>query len=220
MSLNRLSYLESWVQNPASFRRRPREQSPGDESDDDELAYHDLPDASLSSFFPSTYSHPSLRRRLNFNPYAGPGWNEPVDEANADRISVQREAPDVPAQDPETQPERTAPVPQAKPQDWDGLETTGAFEVGRTRRVCKLSLACTAAQANINSASLYCGDLLLLLGRRRLWIRRDQTGFPQRRRLSRPVLHRRAGRGAGSLLRTGNSVRSLDFWTDSADQTA
>ncbi|KAI9045954.1 putative MFS transporter Fmp42 [Aspergillus affinis] len=142
MSLNRLSYLESWVQNPASFRRRPREQSPADESDDDELAYHDLPEPSLSSSFPSTYSHNSFRHRLNFNPYSGPGWNEPsVDEANADRISTRREPLNVPAQDQENQPERAEPVPEVKPRDWNGLETIGAFEVGRTRRILQVCIA-------------------------------------------------------------------------------
>ncbi|KAK1145005.1 hypothetical protein N8T08_004720 [Aspergillus melleus] len=142
MSLNRISYLESWVQNPASFRRRAQEQSPGDESDDDELAYHDLPEPSLSSSFPSTYSHHSFRHRLNFNPYAGPGWNEPsVDEANADRISSRREPLNVPVPEQEIQPERAEPIPEAKPQDWNGLETTGAFEVGRTRRILQVCIA-------------------------------------------------------------------------------
>lgn len=147
MSLNRLSYLESWVQNPASLRRGPREQSPGDESDDDDLAYHDLPDASPSSSFPSTYSHASFRNRLNFNPYAGPGWNEPSVDDNADRLSIRRVVSDVPAPN-ENQTERAEPVPEAKSPDWEGLETTGAFEVGRTRRICKLLMLDSCALAN------------------------------------------------------------------------
>ncbi|KAJ5225010.1 hypothetical protein N7468_006235 [Penicillium chermesinum] len=69
MSLPRISFLEGWERNPAALLRR------GEASDTESDTYQDLPEtASLSSSFPSTYS------RLNFNPYAGPGWNETTDE--------------------------------------------------------------------------------------------------------------------------------------------
>ena len=68
MSLNRISFLEGWERNPVTFLSHP-------ESDDSDLdAYQDLPEGSVASSFPSTYS------RLNFNPYAGPGWNESPDD--------------------------------------------------------------------------------------------------------------------------------------------
>ncbi|KAJ5484608.1 Major facilitator superfamily domain general substrate transporter [Penicillium expansum] len=75
MSLNRISFLEGWERNPAAFLSHP-------ESEDSEPdSYQDLPEGSVSSSFPSTYS------RLNFNPYAGPGWNESPEDPHDDRIS-------------------------------------------------------------------------------------------------------------------------------------
>ncbi|KGO69813.1 Major facilitator superfamily domain, general substrate transporter [Penicillium italicum] len=75
MSLNRISFLEGWERNPAAVLSHP-------ESEDSEAdSYQDLPDGSVSSSFPSTYS------RLNFNPYAGPGWNESPEDPHDDRIS-------------------------------------------------------------------------------------------------------------------------------------
>jgi len=63
MSLPRISFLEGWDRYPAAAQS------------DTESEYADLPESSLSSSFPSTtYS------RLNFNPYAGPGWNESADD--------------------------------------------------------------------------------------------------------------------------------------------
>lgn len=69
MSLNRISFLEGWERNPAAFLRGREEPS-----DSESESYQDLPEPSLSSSFPSTYS------RLNFNPYAGPAWNESADD--------------------------------------------------------------------------------------------------------------------------------------------
>ncbi|KAJ5782060.1 Major facilitator superfamily domain general substrate transporter [Penicillium paradoxum] len=69
MSLNRISFLEGWERSPATFLNR------ADDSEDSDLdSYQDLPEGSVASSFPSMYS------RLNFNPYAGPGWNEIPDE--------------------------------------------------------------------------------------------------------------------------------------------
>ncbi|THC90612.1 hypothetical protein EYZ11_009927 [Aspergillus tanneri] len=145
MSLNRVSYLESWVHNPASFRRREsREQSPGAETDDDDddLAYQDLPDASLSSSFPSTYSNHSFRQRLNFNPYSGPGWSQAaVDDVNNDSISPRRSFSETPTQNRQNETAREEPVPQVKQQACSGLETIGAFEIGRTKRIVQVCLA-------------------------------------------------------------------------------
>ncbi|KAL2004157.1 hypothetical protein VTN02DRAFT_6254 [Thermoascus thermophilus] len=69
MSLNRVSYLESWEQRAAPLLRRLEYST---DSDTEEDVSNDLPE-SLSSSYQSGFSQYS-RSRLNFNPYAGPGW--------------------------------------------------------------------------------------------------------------------------------------------------
>ncbi|PYH91103.1 MFS general substrate transporter [Aspergillus ellipticus CBS 707.79] len=133
MSLNRVSYLESWEQNPAAFRR----QQPPEDSDDDE-AYHDLPETSLASSFQSNHS---FRQRLNFNPYAGPGWSQASSD-EPDRHSLLRAAspkrPQVGAVEPEPPQEEHITL---KTQAYEGPETTGAFEVGHTKRILQVCIA-------------------------------------------------------------------------------
>lgn len=148
MSLNRISFLEGWERNPAAFLRGRRDEAQSDEESD---TWQDLPESSLSSSFPSTYS------RLNFNPYAGPGWNESAvdDHHGDDRPSVLGLGPLGLALSPTTtrdsrvelenervelENERvpfgaagTAAVPPGGPA-WL-METTGAFEIGATKRV-------------------------------------------------------------------------------------
>ncbi|KAJ6104065.1 hypothetical protein N7523_010385 [Penicillium sp. IBT 18751x] len=69
MSLPRVSFLEGWDRYPGPIGGRDASAQSDTESE------YDLPEPSpLSSSFPSTYS------RLNFNPYAGPGWNESSDD--------------------------------------------------------------------------------------------------------------------------------------------
>lgn len=73
MSLNRISFLEGWERTPAFLRRRD---SASAHSGEDSDSYASLPETAseLSSSFRSTYG------RLNFNPYAGPAWNETADD--------------------------------------------------------------------------------------------------------------------------------------------
>lgn len=134
MSLNRISFLEGWECNPAAFLSRPDE---SENSDSD--SYQDLPEGSVSSSFPSTYS------RLNFNPYAGPGWNESPDdpspflgpsilglsptttrEGHVDSVSAQAlaSAERTVHEDSETDPRN---------QLW--ADTTGAYEVSTAKRI-------------------------------------------------------------------------------------
>ncbi|PYH86876.1 MFS general substrate transporter [Aspergillus uvarum CBS 121591] len=139
MSLNRVSYLESWEQNPAAFRRQPYQ----DDSEDEE-SYHDLPEPSLSSSFQSNISRHSFRHRLNFNPYAGPAWGQAtVDEATSEqnpplqaastKISTLNEVDREGAT-----PEQSLP----KLQEWTGgRETTGAFEVNHVKRIAQVCIA-------------------------------------------------------------------------------
>ena len=140
MSLNRVSYLESWEQNPAAFRRQPR---PEDSEDED--GYHDLPETSLSSSFQSNISRRSFRQRLNFNPYAGPGWSE-VSGEETDRHPLLRAASPRRSRADEVETEQPPESHVAlKAQDYESLETTGAFEVERTKRICGLPLQPPAA---------------------------------------------------------------------------
>lgn len=124
MSLNRISFLEGWERNP-TFRR-------DDTSDDESDCYQDLPEtSSLSSSFPSTYS------RINFNPYAGPGWNETVDDRD-DRPSLLGSrglSPTTTRETPRVDPLRPASpaVTHKDPAGWS--ETTGAFEVSPAKRI-------------------------------------------------------------------------------------
>ncbi|KAL4869707.1 hypothetical protein BDV12DRAFT_75028 [Aspergillus spectabilis] len=146
MSLPRVSYLESWEQHPASLRRHQDcDQSPGPEVDDDADSYHDLPDTSLTSSFPSTSDLPSLRHRLNFNPYAGLGWTQAsADGADDDRNPLSRVSSLVSKHGHVNQAAEAGQVLQSAEQDqdvWAPLETTGAFEVSDIKRVFQVLVA-------------------------------------------------------------------------------
>jgi hypothetical protein len=164
MSLPRVSYLESWEHNPASIRRHDQPSLAGS---DDDAAYQELPEGSLSSSFPSTFSFPVSRQRLNFNPYAGPGWNEAsIDDAADERSPLQRVSPQTsrPGRLGEMEGEdRVAQNGVVKPQETSLLEPIGAFEVGRTKRICKLvalSVSMLPGAKLPHSAGLYGRNLL------------------------------------------------------------
>ncbi|RDW61191.1 putative MFS transporter Fmp42 [Aspergillus mulundensis] len=148
MSLPRVSYLESWETNPASARRlQDREQSPrrGAYREDDEESYHDLPDASVASSFPSTTDLRSSRHRLNFNPYGGLGWTQAVRDSADDEVNPIPRAASLVSR--HSQAERAAEAAQARqsaeldPDSWGHLETTGAFEVSSVKRVVQVAVA-------------------------------------------------------------------------------
>ncbi|KAE8148078.1 major facilitator superfamily domain-containing protein [Aspergillus avenaceus] len=141
MSLPRVSYLESWEHNPASSRRPDQ---PSVIDSDDDSANQELPEESLASSFPSTFSFPISRQRLSFNPYAGPGWTEATtDEAIEDRGSIRRissrtRSPGLRGTVEEE--DRVVQNSVVKPHDLP-LETTGAFEVGPTKRILQVCIA-------------------------------------------------------------------------------
>ncbi|KAL4930487.1 putative MFS transporter Fmp42 [Aspergillus undulatus] len=147
MSLPRVSYLESWEQNQAPLRRpQDPEQSAGREAydDDDQASYHDLPDDSVASSFPSTTDLRSLRHPLNFNPYGGLGWTQAArDGADDDQNPLSRVSSLISKQG---QGRQTAEGGQAQSDDfhqdnWGPLETTGAFEVSSAKRVLQVFVA-------------------------------------------------------------------------------
>lgn len=142
MSFNRISYLESWEHSPDAFRRQshpggqaasspppPPERDSDDGVDNDEETYQDLPDASISSSFPSTLNYQPCTHRLSFNPIAGPGWNESTVEETP---SARGYRPDISEHGPRELalegPELPLPV------------TKGAFEVERRERISMSAL--------------------------------------------------------------------------------
>jgi hypothetical protein len=137
MSLPRISFLEGWERAPAAAFLRARTDEP--QSDTDSDSYQDLPDdASIASSFPSTYS------RLNFNPYAGPGWTESAVDDRDDRPSLLGSLGLSPTTTRETRAESErgigihSPTPPVavlhKEPPWLS-ETRGAFEVSPARRI-------------------------------------------------------------------------------------
>ena len=154
MSLNRISFLEGWERNPAAFLRGREEPS-----DSDDEAYHDLPEPSLSSSFPSTYS------RLNFNPYAGPAWNEGADDRD-DRPSLFGYlglSPTTTRDSPVNERRTSSPIPghahlcaesttggPSKEPGWLS-DTRGAYEVRPTRRVGMPRLSLISRQGDANT---------------------------------------------------------------------
>ncbi|KAJ5895631.1 Protein FMP42 [Penicillium taxi] len=140
MSLNRVSFLEGWERSPGAFQRGRPDQS------DTESEFQDLPESSLSSSFPSTYS------RLNFNPYAGPGWNQRTDDRD-DRtpllgsfgLSPTRGRSQVDTErgpSPSLPSHSATPIPVSVPKEESGVpDTLGAFEVSRAKRIAQVSLA-------------------------------------------------------------------------------
>jgi hypothetical protein len=136
MSLPRISFLEGWERTPAAAFLRGRTDEP--QSDTESDAYLDLPDdASIASSFPSTYS------RLNFNPYAGPGWSESAVDDRDDRPSLLGSLGLSPTTTRETnraEPERgrqspTPPVAVLYKEPLRLSDTLGAFEVSPARRI-------------------------------------------------------------------------------------
>jgi hypothetical protein len=124
MSLNRISFLDGWERTAALLHPES-----GADSDTDE--YQDLPEGSVASSFPSTYS------RLNFNPYAGPGWNENPDDLHDDRSSFLGPlflglSPTATREGRADSPVFERPVLEV---DAPWAQTTGAYEVSAVRRI-------------------------------------------------------------------------------------
>ena len=126
MALSPISYLDSWLHSPGPPGRQPDHLSDSDE--DDNTAYQDLPEESISSSFPSVLSHPSHGNRHE-NPGSQPGSNGGVEDAVSRNTGIQVTEPE---------PEPGSIVPEEA--EWLS-ETTGAFEVGRGRRIgiCNVS---------------------------------------------------------------------------------
>lgn len=141
MSLNRISFLEGWEYSPSAFLQGREEPS-----DSESELYQDLPEPSLSSSFPSTYS------RLNFNPYAGPAWNEGADDRDDrpslfgslglglsptttrdSRVDAEQGVTSAGPAHSTSSPAAAAAVPPKVP-TWLS-ETKGAFEVRPARRI-------------------------------------------------------------------------------------
>ena len=120
MALSPISYLDSWLHSPGPSGRQPDHLS--DSDGDDNTAYQDLPEESISSSSPSVLSHPSHGNQHE-NPGSRPGSNQGVEDATRDSWDARIRQ--------ESEPEPASIVPEA---EWLS-EATGAFEVARGRRI-------------------------------------------------------------------------------------
>lgn len=127
MSLNRISFLEGWERTPA-FLQRDWASVHSDEETDSYVPLSE-PASPLSSSFPLTYS------RLNFNPYAGPGWDKTA-EQHDDRLSpttTRDSRVDTAQAVTEAATGNGVAVLPEGPSRWS--DTRGAFEVSPVKRV-------------------------------------------------------------------------------------
>lgn len=132
MSLERVSFLEGLEHDSTAIQ-----------PDSDSDGYEDLPSESVASSFPSTCS------RLNFNPYAGPGWNEHPDDPLSRRASLLGPSflslsPTATQDGPGDSPGPGRPVLVDEPQ----MHTTNAYEVNALRRIGKCVLNCKHPQSS------------------------------------------------------------------------
>lgn len=144
MSLNRVSYLESWEQHPPPFIRQ-RSTASAASADEESRHVHESTEAALlSSSFPSSSHHRAVRHKLSFNPYAGRGWgHSSAQEADEERRSLLRsdhgdaDGSDNPAQRRDGEELLTEFV--FEDPNWNLAETRGAYEVSKGKRIGRLS---------------------------------------------------------------------------------
>lgn len=134
MSLNRVSYLESWEQRAAPLLRRLEYST---DSDTEEDVSNDLPE-SLPSSYQSGFSQHS-RNRLNFNPYAGPGWSysshADTENQRQSLLGAGSGGAGGHSTDAQDGSDSDTTVTVVKDPHFTILETTGAFEVSRGKRI-------------------------------------------------------------------------------------
>ena len=156
MSLNPVSYLQTWEHNLAAARHRYQSLHVESESDGPDETYHDLPESSSSSAsFLSRFSENSLGHRLNIYPYAGDEAYVRSHEASPVRALNS-------ADDQETSP-----------------KTQGAYEVSHRKRIGML-LTWYICGADLPSASARCAHLLLPLIGSYIRLRGTQANPDQR----------------------------------------
>lgn len=153
MSLNRVSYLESWEQHPPPFVRSTGGGAEGTEgsiiSDEHGRLAPGSPDLLaqpfLSSSLPSRSIPRTVRHKLSFNPVIGRGWREPsvTFDTEEDRRSLLQWTQRF-GELPEAAPEHTVDeeeIAYAPPEIvfkdplWGVAETTPAYEVGKLKRI-------------------------------------------------------------------------------------
>jgi hypothetical protein len=144
MSLPRVSYLESWEQHPPPLVRqapqRDHESTMALDGGEPEAPQILDPATVLSSSFPSTFGHRTVRHRLSFNPYAGPAWGHSSAVASEDdRRSLLRsdidDARDVPTSIRDLGADTIRPEYVFPDPSWDIAPTTGAYEISKGRRI-------------------------------------------------------------------------------------
>lgn len=178
MSLNPVSYLQTWEHNLAAARHRYQSLYAESESDVQDETYHDLPESlSSSASFLSRFSQNSFGHRLNIYPYTG----DDVTHVRSNEISPVRgiDSADIKAGDEE---ERTL------------SKTRGAYEVSCRKRIGMPLDSVHIRMLTISSASAHRTNLLLSLLRNHIRVCGTQTHLDSRRRISQPMFGRRTSR--------------------------
>lgn len=194
MSLNRVSYLESWEQHPPPFIRQRSTASAASDDEESRNIRESTEAAFLSSSFPSSSHHRTVRHKLSFNPYAGRGWaHSSAAEPDEERRSLLRSdhgdanGSDHPA--PEREGEEALTEFVFKDPNWNLAETRGAYEVSKGKRIGRLSpsqfilldvllLRLFKPVSNCwSSPGVCCRHLLPLCCWPRVWICSHQAGL-------------------------------------------
>jgi hypothetical protein len=143
MSLPRISYLESWEQQPPPLLRQQsnQEHQPPftldcDETESIETLNHTQ---FLSSSFPSGSGHRTVRHRLSFNPYSGRGWSQSsAADTDEERRSLLRSDVIEVSDGFEPAKAQADPLPTEyvfQDPNWETAETTAAYEVSKGMRI-------------------------------------------------------------------------------------
>jgi hypothetical protein len=154
MSLNRFSYLESWEQHPPPFLRQSGGAAAEGAQDSTVSDEHgrlspgppeSYTQPTLSSSLPSKSLPRTVRHKLSFNPVSGRGWGEPSSrfETEEERRSFIHwnqqygESPHASPEPPVEEEEIVYAPPEIVFKDpiWGAVETTGAYEVSKIRRI-------------------------------------------------------------------------------------
>ncbi|KAL1964556.1 hypothetical protein VTN77DRAFT_6853 [Rasamsonia byssochlamydoides] len=151
MSLNRVSYLESWEQHQLPFiRQRSAASAASYDGESGDVHVHDASEAAiLSSSFPSSSRHRAVSHKLSFNPYAGRGWAHSsasaAAEADEERRSLLRsENGEANGSDRLTARGGEDAFPTElvfEDPNWNLAETRAAYEVSRGKRIAQVVAA-------------------------------------------------------------------------------
>ncbi|KAK2787744.1 hypothetical protein FQN51_003083 [Onygenales sp. PD_10] len=128
MSLNRVTSLETWEYHPISFRHQERSRRRSTEAAADEEEGNLPFGARRASSVASTTSQSSKRRKLNFNPAAGPSWTHAsIDDSDEYQPSEHSGSDDS--------------VLISSHEVWEEPDISAPFEVSKAKRIAQVCAA-------------------------------------------------------------------------------